>query len=57
MKLVDSCTCREGVNSISNLISQTGYINADFNDGKISNAKLWYTPLLGIGRASGENQG
>jgi len=43
------------VNSISNLISQTGYINADFNDAKsvMQNAG---TALMGIGRASGENR-
>ena len=33
MKMVDSVLA-EGVNSISMLISQTGYINADFNDAK-----------------------
>ena len=33
MKKVDSVLA-EGVNSISSLISQTGYINADFNDAK-----------------------
>lgn len=54
MKLVDSVLA-EGVNSISNLISQTGYINADFNDAKsvMQNAG---SALMGIGRASGENR-
>ena len=54
MKLVDSVLA-EGVNSISNLISQTGYINADFNDAKsvMLNAG---TALMGIGRASGEKR-
>lgn len=54
MKKVDSVLA-EGVNSISNLISQTGYINADFNDAKsvMQNAG---TALMGIGRASGENR-
>jgi cell division protein FtsZ len=54
MKKVDSVLA-EGVNSISNLISQTGYINADFNDAKsvMDNAG---TALMGIGRASGENR-
>lgn len=54
MKLVDSVLA-EGVNSISNLISQTGYINADFNDAKsvMLNAG---TALMGIGRAKGENR-
>ncbi|KKP54955.1 MAG: Cell division protein FtsZ [candidate division WS6 bacterium GW2011_GWB1_33_6] len=51
MKMVDSVLA-EGVNSISNLISQTGYINADFNDAKsvMLNAG---SALMGIGRASG----
>jgi len=54
MKMVDSVLA-EGVNSISNLISQTGYINADFNDAKsvMQNAG---TALMGIGRASGGNR-
>ena len=54
MKMVDSVLA-EGVNSISNLISQTGYINADFNDAKsvMLNAG---TALMGIGRASGEKR-
>lgn len=54
MKKVDSVLA-EGVNSISNLISQTGYINADFNDAKsvMQNAG---TALMGIGRASGESR-
>jgi cell division protein FtsZ len=54
MKKVDSVLA-EGVNSISNLISETGYINADFNDAKsvMQNAG---TALMGIGRASGENR-
>lgn len=54
MKKVDSVLA-EGVHSISNLISQTGYINADFNDAKsvMQNAG---TALMGIGRASGENR-
>ncbi len=54
MKMVDSVLA-EGVNSISNLISQTGYINADFNDAKsvMQNAG---TALMGIGRASGEKR-
>jgi cell division protein FtsZ len=54
MKKVDSVLA-EGVNSISTLISQTGYINADFNDAKsvMENAG---TALMGIGRASGENR-
>ncbi len=54
MKLVDSVLA-EGVNSISTLISQTGYINADFNDAKsvMQNAG---TALMGIGRASGEKR-
>ena len=54
MKKVDSVLA-EGVNSISSLISQTGYINADFNDAKsvMQNAG---TALMGIGRASGENR-
>ena len=33
MKKVDSVLA-EGVKSISGLISETGYINADFNDAK-----------------------
>ncbi len=54
MKKVDSVLA-EGVNSISNLISETGYINADFNDAKsvMENAG---TALMGIGRASGDNR-
>lgn len=54
MKMVDSVLA-EGVNSISNLISQTGYVNADFNDAKsvMLNAG---TALMGIGRAKGENR-
>ncbi len=54
MKKVDSVLA-EGVNSISSLISQTGYINADFNDAKsvMQNAG---TALMGIGRATGENR-
>jgi len=54
MKKVDSVLA-EGVKSISNLISETGYINADFNDAKsvMQNAG---TALMGIGRASGENR-
>jgi cell division protein FtsZ len=54
MKMVDSILA-EGVSSISNLISQTGYINADFNDAKsiMQNAG---TALMGIGRASGEGR-
>ncbi|MHC1716706.1 MAG: cell division protein FtsZ [Candidatus Dojkabacteria bacterium] len=54
MKKVDSVLA-EGVKSISNLISQTGYINADFNDAKsvMQNAG---TALMGIGRATGENR-
>jgi cell division protein FtsZ len=54
MKLVDSVLA-EGVNSISNLISQTGYVNADFNDAKsvMQNAG---SALMGIGRATGENR-
>ena len=54
MKMVDSVLA-EGVNSISTLISQTGYINADFNDAKsvMQNAG---TALMGIGRASGDKR-
>lgn len=54
MKKVDSVLA-EGVGSISTLISQTGYINADFNDAKsvMQNAG---TALMGIGKASGENR-
>jgi cell division protein FtsZ len=54
MKMVDSVLA-EGVSSISNLISQTGYINADFNDAKsvMQNAG---TALMGIGRSSGEGR-
>ena len=54
MKKVDSVLA-EGVRSISNLISETGYINADFNDAKsvMQNAG---TALMGIGRASGEDR-
>ena len=54
MKLVDSVLA-EGVNSISNLISQTGYINADFNDAKSVMLNSG-TALMGIGRASGEKR-
>jgi cell division protein FtsZ len=54
MKKVDSVLA-EGVNSISGLISQTGYINADFNDAK-SVMQSSGTALMGIGRASGENR-
>lgn len=54
MKLVDSVLA-EGVNSISNLISQTGYINADFNDAKSVMLNSG-TALMGIGRAKGENR-
>lgn len=54
MKMVDSVLA-EGVNSISTLISQTGYINADFNDAKsvMQNAG---TALMGIGRATGDKR-
>jgi cell division protein FtsZ len=54
MKMVDSVLA-EGVSSISSLISQTGYINADFNDAKsvMQNAG---TALMGIGRANGEGR-
>jgi len=54
MKMVDSVLA-EGVNSIATLISQTGFINADFNDAKsvMQNAG---TALMGIGRATGENR-
>lgn len=54
MKKVDAVLA-EGVKSIANLISETGYINADFNDAKtvMQNAG---TALMGIGRASGENR-
>ncbi|HCC68037.1 TPA: cell division protein FtsZ [Patescibacteria group bacterium] len=54
MRMVDSVLA-EGVSSISNLISQTGYINADFNDARsvMQNAG---TALMGIGRASGEGR-
>ncbi|MBP5204520.1 cell division protein FtsZ [bacterium] len=54
MKRVDSVLA-ESVNSISILLSQTGYINADFNDAKsiMQNAG---TALMGIGRATGENR-
>jgi cell division protein FtsZ len=54
MKKVDSVLA-EGVKSIANLISETGYINSDFNDAKtvMQNAG---TALMGIGRASGENR-
>jgi cell division protein FtsZ len=54
MKIVDSVLA-EGVSSISSLISQTGYINADFNDAKsvMQNAG---TALMGIGRANGEGR-
>ncbi len=54
MKKVDSVLA-EGVNSISSLISETGYINADFNDAK-SVMQNSGTALMGIGRASGENR-
>ena len=54
MKMVDSVLA-EGVNSISTLISQTGYINADFNDAK-SVMQDAGTALMGIGRASGEKR-
>ncbi len=54
MKMVDSVLA-EGVNSISNLISQTGYVNADFNDAKSVMLNSG-TALMGIGRASGENR-
>lgn len=54
MKKVDSVLA-EGVNSISGLISETGYINADFNDAK-SVMQNSGTALMGIGRASGENR-
>ena len=54
MKKVDSVLA-EGVNSISSLISQTGYINADFNDAK-SVMQNSGTALMGIGRASGESR-
>lgn len=54
MKMVDSVLA-EGVKSIATLISQTGFINADFNDAKsvMQNAG---TALMGIGRATGENR-
>ncbi len=54
MKMVDSVLA-EGVNSISTLISQTGYINADFNDAK-SVMQDAGTALMGIGRASGDKR-
>jgi len=54
MKKVDSVLA-EGVKSISGLISETGYINADFNDAKAV-MKDAGTALMGIGRASGENR-
>lgn len=54
MKMVDSVLA-EGVNSISNLINQTGYINADFNDAKSVMLNSG-TALMGIGRAKGENR-
>lgn len=54
MKMVDSVLA-EGVNSISNLISQTGYINADFNDAKSVMVNAG-TALMGIGRAKGEKR-
>jgi cell division protein FtsZ len=54
MKKVDSVLA-EGVNSISSLISETGYINADFNDAK-SVMQNSGTALMGIGRASGDNR-
>ncbi len=54
MKMVDSVLA-EGVNSIATLISQTGFINADFNDAKsvMQNAG---TALMGIGRAGGADR-
>ena len=54
MKMVDSVLA-EGVNSIATLISQTGFINADFNDAKsvMQNAG---TALMGIGRANGADR-
>jgi cell division protein FtsZ len=54
MKMVDSVLA-EGVNSIATLISQTGFINADFNDAKsvMQNAG---SALMGIGRATGEGR-
>ncbi len=54
MKMVDSVLA-EGVSSIATLISQTGFINADFNDAKsvMQNAG---SALMGIGRASGEGR-
>ncbi|NLZ24471.1 cell division protein FtsZ [Candidatus Dojkabacteria bacterium] len=54
MKMVDSVLA-EGVNSISMLISETGYINADFSDAK-SVMQDAGTALMGIGRASGEKR-
>jgi len=54
MKKVDSVLA-EGVKSISSLISETGYVNADFNDAKTV-MKDAGTALMGIGRASGENR-
>jgi cell division protein FtsZ len=54
MKKVDSVLA-EGVKSISSLISETGYINADFNDARTV-MKDAGTALMGIGRASGENR-
>lgn len=54
MKMVDSVLA-EGVNSISTLISETGYINADFNDAKAVMLDAG-TALMGIGRASGEKR-
>ncbi len=54
MKMVDSVLA-EGVNSISMLISQTGYINADFNDAKSVMLDAG-SALMGIGRASGEKR-
>lgn len=54
MKMVDSVLA-EGVNSIANLISQTGYINADFNDARTVMLNAG-TALMGIGRASGEKR-
>jgi cell division protein FtsZ len=54
MKMVDSVLA-EGVNSISMLISQTGYINADFSDAK-SVMQDAGSALMGIGRASGEKR-
>ncbi len=54
MKMVDSVLA-EGVNSISSLIGEAAYINADFNDVK-SVMQNSGTALMGMGRASGENR-